>query len=128
MLSFPFILMELVEFVSLLYIYILYFALLLYPLFSFNRLSVSMLCFTLMIGYELSASIEPIISPVVLNMWASHISDPFICIDAIEVMEVIMWSIVGNNIFKCPLTMFECTYKHFTYILQLIMRIGWTIS
>ncbi|CAL8095982.1 unnamed protein product [Prunus armeniaca] len=38
-------------------------------------------------GYELSASIEPIISPVVLNMWASHISDPFICIDAIEVME-----------------------------------------
>ncbi|XP_021815144.1 importin-9 isoform X1 [Prunus avium] len=40
-------------------------------------------------GYELSASIEPIISPVVLNMWASHISDPFICIDAIEVMETL---------------------------------------
>ncbi|TQD87913.1 hypothetical protein C1H46_026550 [Malus baccata] len=40
-------------------------------------------------GYELSVSIEPVISPVVLNMWASHISDPFISIDAIEVLETL---------------------------------------
>lgn len=39
-------------------------------------------------GHELSASIEPIISPVILNMWLSHVSDPFISIDAIEVLEV----------------------------------------
>ncbi|EXB44967.1 hypothetical protein L484_026556 [Morus notabilis] len=38
-------------------------------------------------GHELSASIEPIISPVILNMWVSHVSDPFISIDAIEVLE-----------------------------------------
>lgn len=55
------------------------------------------------VGYELSASVEPIISPVILNMWASHISDPFVSMDSIEVLEVILWSIVGrcNNIFTC---------------------------
>ncbi|XP_052199036.1 uncharacterized protein LOC127806080 isoform X1 [Diospyros lotus] len=41
-------------------------------------------------GGEASASIEPIISPIILNMWASHISDPFISIDALEVLEAIM--------------------------------------
>ncbi|XP_024018243.1 importin-9 isoform X1 [Morus notabilis] len=40
-------------------------------------------------GHELSASIEPIISPVILNMWVSHVSDPFISIDAIEVLEAL---------------------------------------
>ncbi|KAG8475591.1 hypothetical protein CXB51_032476 [Gossypium anomalum] len=40
-------------------------------------------------GHELSASAEPIISPIILNMWVLHISDPFICIDAIEVLEAI---------------------------------------
>ncbi|GMN38872.1 hypothetical protein TIFTF001_008103 [Ficus carica] len=40
-------------------------------------------------GHELSASIEPIISPVILNMWLSHVSDPFISIDAIEVLEAL---------------------------------------
>ncbi|KAK6134049.1 hypothetical protein DH2020_032194 [Rehmannia glutinosa] len=40
-------------------------------------------------GYEISASIEPVISPIMLNMWASHVSDPFISIDALEVLEVI---------------------------------------
>ncbi|KAG7032124.1 Importin-9, partial [Cucurbita argyrosperma subsp. argyrosperma] len=39
-------------------------------------------------GGELSASIEPILSPVILEMWASHVSDPFISIDIIEVLEV----------------------------------------
>ncbi|KAA8529237.1 hypothetical protein F0562_033964 [Nyssa sinensis] len=40
-------------------------------------------------GHEASASIEPIISPIILNMWASHVSDPFISIDAVEVLEAI---------------------------------------
>lgn len=40
--------------------------------------------------HESSASAEPIISPIILNMWVLHISDPFICIDAIEVLEVVL--------------------------------------
>ncbi|XP_059648675.1 uncharacterized protein LOC132294728 [Cornus florida] len=40
-------------------------------------------------GHEAAASIEPIISPIILNMWASHVSDPFISIDAAEVLEAI---------------------------------------
>lgn len=40
-------------------------------------------------GHELSASMEPIISPVILNIWLSHVSDPFISIDAIEVLEAL---------------------------------------
>ncbi|KGN52025.1 importin-9 isoform X1 [Cucumis sativus] len=40
-------------------------------------------------GGELSSSIEPILSPVILKMWASHVSDPFISIDLIEVLEAI---------------------------------------
>ncbi|XWS69546.1 hypothetical protein CRYUN_Cryun04dG0187900 [Craigia yunnanensis] len=40
-------------------------------------------------GHESSASAEPTISPVILNMWALHISNPFISIDAIEVLEAI---------------------------------------
>lgn len=40
-------------------------------------------------GHEISASIEPVISPIILNMWASHVSDPFISIDALEVLEAI---------------------------------------
>ncbi|KAL7132572.1 hypothetical protein ABFS83_12G083800 [Erythranthe nasuta] len=40
-------------------------------------------------GHEISASIEPVISPILLNMWASHVSDPFISIDALEVLEAI---------------------------------------
>ncbi|KAL2542771.1 ARM repeat superfamily protein [Abeliophyllum distichum] len=40
-------------------------------------------------GHEFSASVEPIISPIMLNMWASHVSDPFISIDALEVLEAI---------------------------------------
>ncbi|RVW45481.1 Importin-9 [Vitis vinifera] len=38
-------------------------------------------------GDEASAAIEPIISPIILNTWASHVSDPFISIDAVEVLE-----------------------------------------
>ena len=30
------------------------------------------------------------ISPVILNVWASHVSDPFISIDALEILEVMI--------------------------------------
>jgi hypothetical protein len=40
------------------------------------------------VGGEQSTSIEPIISPIILDVWAQHIADPFISIDAIEVLEV----------------------------------------
>ncbi|XP_043701110.1 importin-9 isoform X2 [Telopea speciosissima] len=40
-------------------------------------------------GHEAAASIEPIISPIVLNMWAENVSDPFISIDAVDVLEAI---------------------------------------
>jgi hypothetical protein len=40
-------------------------------------------------GDEASASVEHIISPIILNMWALHVSDPFISIDALEVLEAI---------------------------------------
>ncbi|KAJ8760386.1 hypothetical protein K2173_015053 [Erythroxylum novogranatense] len=40
-------------------------------------------------GHEVSASVESIISPVILNIWALHVADPFISLDAIEVLEAI---------------------------------------
>ncbi|XP_078437872.1 ARM repeat superfamily protein isoform X1 [Wolffia australiana] len=40
-------------------------------------------------GGEHSASIEAIISPIILNTWLQHVSDPFISIDALEVLEEI---------------------------------------
>ncbi|XP_065880084.1 uncharacterized protein [Euphorbia lathyris] len=40
-------------------------------------------------AHEVSAVVESVISPVILNMWALHVSDPFISIDAIEVLEAI---------------------------------------
>ncbi|XP_048228951.1 importin-9 isoform X3 [Ricinus communis] len=40
-------------------------------------------------GHEVSAMVESIISPVILNMWAVHVSDPFISIEAIEALEAI---------------------------------------
>ncbi|KAI9085743.1 hypothetical protein K1719_032349 [Acacia pycnantha] len=40
-------------------------------------------------GHESSTFVEPIISPVILNVWALHISDPFISSDALEVLEAI---------------------------------------
>ncbi|XP_073131458.1 uncharacterized protein [Henckelia pumila] len=40
-------------------------------------------------GDGILASIEPVISPIILNMWASHVSNPFIIIDALEVLEAI---------------------------------------
>nr|XP_043606256.1 importin-9 [Erigeron canadensis] len=40
-------------------------------------------------GHEAALSIEPVISPIILNMWAMHVSDPFISIDALEVLEAI---------------------------------------
>ncbi|KAH1261303.1 Importin-9 [Glycine max] len=40
-------------------------------------------------GHESSTLVEHMISPVILNLWASHVSDPFISIDALEVLEAI---------------------------------------
>lgn len=40
-------------------------------------------------GHDALAPIEPVLSPILLNMWASHVSDPFISIDALEVLEAI---------------------------------------
>lgn len=51
---------------------------------------------SLVVGHEASVSIEPVISPIILNMWVSHVSDPFISIDAVEVLEVIMLGLFGH--------------------------------
>ncbi|KAL5123519.1 Importin-9 [Glycine soja] len=40
-------------------------------------------------GHESSTLVEHMVSPVILNLWASHVSDPFISIDALEVLEAI---------------------------------------
>uniref|UniRef100_A0A2P2M7S1 Importin-9 isoform X1 n=1 Tax=Rhizophora mucronata TaxID=61149 RepID=A0A2P2M7S1_RHIMU len=69
-------------------------------------------------GHEASAaSIESIISPVILNVWASHVSDPFISIYAIEVLEVFISSIV-------TLVMIHVFYFVFKRILVFV-KIRW---
>ncbi|XP_004238985.1 uncharacterized protein [Solanum lycopersicum] len=40
-------------------------------------------------GPDLVVSIEPVLSPIILNMWASNVADPFVSIDALEVLEAI---------------------------------------
>ncbi|XP_023646011.1 importin-9 isoform X2 [Capsella rubella] len=40
-------------------------------------------------GHDASGSIESIISPVILNLWVAHVSDPFMSIDIIDVLEAI---------------------------------------
>ncbi|KAI5446581.1 hypothetical protein KIW84_014426 [Lathyrus oleraceus] len=40
-------------------------------------------------GHESPALVERVISPVIVNVWASHVLDPFISIDALEVLEAI---------------------------------------
>lgn len=55
-----------------------------------KALTIFVFCIILIVGHEFSASIEPMISPVILNMWVSHVSDPFISIDAVEVLEVMI--------------------------------------
>lgn len=42
------------------------------------------------VGHEQSTTIEPAISPIILDVWLQHVSDPFISIDAVEVLEVIL--------------------------------------
>lgn len=49
--------------------------------------------FVLIEGY-LTAPMEQIITPIILNLWVSHVSDPFVSIDAVEVLEVISGVIV----------------------------------
>ncbi|KAJ4816684.1 Importin-9 [Rhynchospora pubera] len=38
---------------------------------------------------EQFALVESVLSPIILNVWAQHISDPFISIDAVDVLEAI---------------------------------------
>ncbi|KAL4375412.1 hypothetical protein AHAS_Ahas05G0279200 [Arachis hypogaea] len=40
-------------------------------------------------AHESPELVESIISPVILNVWALHVSDPFISIDALEVIEAV---------------------------------------
>ncbi|GAB2226534.1 hypothetical protein Droror1_Dr00022344 [Drosera rotundifolia] len=53
-------------------------------------------------GQETTLSVEPAISPIILTLWASHVSDPFISVDAIEVLEAIknapgcIWPLVSQ--------------------------------
>ncbi|KAL5725979.1 uridine/cytidine kinase [Ranunculus cassubicifolius] len=53
-------------------------------------------------GHEAVITIEPIISPAMLNMWAIHVADPFRTIDIVEVLEAIknapqcMWPLVSR--------------------------------
>lgn len=42
------------------------------------------------VGPDLAVSIEPVLSPIILNMWASNVADPFVSIDALEVLEVVI--------------------------------------
>jgi hypothetical protein len=55
------------------------------------------------LGNESSTSVEPIISPIILNVWALHVSDPFISIDALEVLEVTMFGVIDecHNMLGC---------------------------
>ncbi|KAJ0455066.1 putative importin-beta domain, armadillo-like helical [Helianthus annuus] len=46
--------------------------------------------------HEAALSIEPVISPIILNMWALHVSDPFISIDALDVLSNSIF-IIGNK-------------------------------
>jgi hypothetical protein len=46
------------------------------------------------VGHESPAVVESVISPVILNVWASHVLDPFISIDALEVLEVMVLMLI----------------------------------
>lgn len=46
-------------------------------------------------GHEVMASIEPILSPVILDLWAADVSDPFSSIDALEVLEVTFFLVLS---------------------------------
>ena len=71
----------------------------------------------ILVGGELSASIEPILSPVILEMWASHVSDPFISIDIIEVLEVILAKIV----YLTSLILYLLVYVEFSSCLSFFL-------
>ncbi|KAE9615425.1 hypothetical protein Lalb_Chr04g0255081 [Lupinus albus] len=44
---------------------------------------------TVKAGRKSATLVEHVISPVILNVWALHVSDPFISIDALEILEAI---------------------------------------
>ncbi|KAJ0037329.1 hypothetical protein Pint_23386 [Pistacia integerrima] len=56
----------------------------------------------------LTALMEPILSPVILNTWALHVSDPFISIDVIEVLEVMTCLIDRKSILHISYSDLAC--------------------
>jgi hypothetical protein len=64
------------------------------------------------VGGEQSTSIEPVISPIILDVWAQNIADPFISIDAVEVLEVIYYQklVVLLNMFHFSYSC-KCDYS-----------------
>lgn len=85
-----------------------------YGTFVSCQLSILVFSSIIPVGGELSASIEPILSPVILKMWASHVSDPFISIDLIEVLEVIL----AKYFFFIDVLVSECTGLYGILILR----------
>ncbi|KAM0908837.1 hypothetical protein ACQ4PT_015180 [Festuca glaucescens] len=62
-------------------------------------------------GGEQSATIEPVISPIILDVWAQNIADPFISIDAVEVLE------------NAPATVVKAVFDTcFTFIIQITLE------
>uniref|UniRef100_A0A0E0E0H2 Importin-9 central HEAT repeats domain-containing protein n=1 Tax=Oryza meridionalis TaxID=40149 RepID=A0A0E0E0H2_9ORYZ len=60
---------------------------------------------------EQSTLIEPVISPIILDVWAQHIADPFISIDAVEVLE------------NAPTTVVKAIFDTcFTSIIQIVLE------
>jgi len=58
----------------------------------------------LIIGRESSTVVENMIAPVILNVWASHVSDPFISIDALEILEVMvlfLYILLSSELLGC---------------------------
>ena len=68
------------------------------------------------VGSETSTSVEPIISPIILNVWALHISDPFISIDALEVLEVKILSVIDD----CH-SMMGCLHASCLHVLDMFL-------
>ncbi|KAK7348836.1 hypothetical protein VNO80_23551 [Phaseolus coccineus] len=58
-------------------------------------------------GRESSTVVENMIAPVILNVWASHVSDPFISIDALEILES-STLIAASNIGNITFSYFSC--------------------
>lgn len=55
-------------------------------------------------------TIEPVISPIILDVWSQHVSDPFISIDAVEVLEVLSMYLIWieGNVDRYPYICLLC--------------------